>query len=498
MSDLTTPLIEIDKIDVEEGFNARTHMDEDGLEQLAESIGTDGIVQPIAVRPTKGGRFSVIAGHRRFEAARRAGITEVPITLSEGNAHLNSLIENIHQEKLDPIDTANGLKMVAGELNLTTNKQIAARANKKVAWVSERLRLLDLPEGVQRLIATGDIPMEAERVLRDIAKVSPRVAECVCELAKREKVKGRSFIVNFDDLFRQTAEARFKDKPTMISIWRSRLSVVVSDAKKRGELSERIQVLRPYQGSDPVVQFFDAEVDAARAAGCLVEHRVERRGVISATAFITDAVFAADLAERSVERMEAEAAKEAEEDAAYAARQAEMNSAGKSEQEARKTKREEVKAKKEKAEVFNEDLSGKLFKGRTEARRKQQSLTRAKAVGLTLVADNPQLAGRGLRLVLPQLQDVEVKELKSGEMRTKVSYADAEQCTEELARRIEKATSANEVLEVLSEALVAAMLADEHQLPQTKRIYWHSPSTAAEKLLGSDVKAVRPRRRSAR
>lgn len=95
-------------IDVEEGFNARTHMDEKELEGLAASLDTAGVVQPLSVRPTDNGRFTLVAGHRRFAAAKQAGLEEVPIVVSKGNAHLSSLVENIHREELDPIDAALG------------------------------------------------------------------------------------------------------------------------------------------------------------------------------------------------------------------------------------------------------------------------------------------------------------------------------------------------------------------------------------------------------
>lgn len=207
MSDLTTPCVPISKIDVEEGFNPRTHMDEKELQGLADSIGTSGIVQPVAVRPTENGRYTLVAGERRFAAAQLAGLKEVPITLSQGNAHLSALVENIHREELDPIDAALGLRALAGELSLTTNKAIAQKVGKPVAWVNDRLRLLNLPKGVQRYIAEGFVPIDAERLLRDIAVVSPRVAECVCELAKRHDYKGRYFVDHFADIFAATASA---------------------------------------------------------------------------------------------------------------------------------------------------------------------------------------------------------------------------------------------------------------------------------------------------
>jgi ParB family transcriptional regulator, chromosome partitioning protein len=122
----------------------------------------------------------VIAGHRRLEAAKLAGIKKVPVHVREnGNARAAALSENLHREDLDPIDTARGLVELAAELNLTTNKKIAEALDVSDSWVSQHLRLLRLPEGVQTYIAEGHIPVEAERDLRGIAKVSPRIAECI-------------------------------------------------------------------------------------------------------------------------------------------------------------------------------------------------------------------------------------------------------------------------------------------------------------------------------
>jgi ParB family transcriptional regulator, chromosome partitioning protein len=185
MSDLATPLLEVDKIEVVEGFNPRTHMDPDALARLAGSLGKTDVVQPLTVRPIDGGKFAVIAGHRRLKAAEMAGIEKVPVHVREGGDALTAaLVENHHREDLDPIDTARGLQALAEKLNLTTHKKIAEELEVSDSWVSQHLRLLKLPEAVQDYIAEGHIPIEAERDLREIAKVSPKIAECICELAK--------------------------------------------------------------------------------------------------------------------------------------------------------------------------------------------------------------------------------------------------------------------------------------------------------------------------
>jgi hypothetical protein len=150
---------------------------------------------------------------------------------------------------------------------------------------------------VQRYIAEGFVPIEGERLLRDIAAVSPRIAECVCELAKREGYKGRYFVGRFGDVFAATAEAHFNNKPTMISVRRVPVSVIAK-GKKRRELAERLHPISSYKSDGPGIRFGEAEIDAARALGCLVEHCTESRGMSSTTAFITDVTVAAGLFDR--------------------------------------------------------------------------------------------------------------------------------------------------------------------------------------------------------
>lgn len=497
MSDLKTPTVPISKIDVDPDSNVRTHIDEKKLQGLVLTVEAVGITQPVQVRPKENGRFELIAGERRYIAAKRAGLKEVPITIGDGNAHLSKVIENLQREDLDPIDTARALRMLKGELGLKTNKQLADRTGMDAGVIGDHLRLLGLPEGVQRYVAEGAVPIEAERLLREIAEISPKVAACICELAKRQKYTGRYFIEHFDEIFAATGREKFKGKPTMISVLRPELSALVRDKKKRDKLAERLNACEPRwrQDPNPSVPFSEVEVDAARALGCLVEHTSERDSYNATTAFITDASVAADLAERVIERREKEVAEQVKQETEQKAASRKLSEPQK---EARRLKREEAKNKKAATEAFNEDLSAKQFKGRTPANRRQRSLARFKAVAAVLVADNPKLAGRGLRLVLPGLQNVETKELKSGKPSTKVTYADAEQCTAELLRRIEAAASVEEGLEVLTEALVAAELADERQLPQSKRISWTPPSGAEKALkkhLCADIKAARPRRR---
>jgi ParB/RepB/Spo0J family partition protein len=500
MKDRTTPTIEVEKIDVAEGFNARTSQSADGLERLSASIATEGLIQPLLVKATADGRATVIAGHRRLAAAKLAGIEQVPVTYYEGDRERPaSLVENLHREDLDPIDAANGLKAIAEEFNLTTNKEIAAQVKMSDQWVGERLRLLRLPEGCQTRIAAGEVPVEAERVLRKVAEVSPRIAECVCEMAVRRKVPPRDFVRGFAGLLGETAEGRFDDKPTMIDA-RAVPSEVVADRKERTELLARYEATRPHlTGTRFGFRLAESDLDAVRAAGCLVEYQVDEGAFYSLAAYITDREMAADIVRRTVESAEATAKKRAEEEAAWRERSGQIEKTPDEQKEARKAERKKAATASVKARTFNGELGRNLVKRRGRGTRREHSLARAKAVAAVLLADNQNLPARGLRLVLPQLQDVEVKTLKSGEERQKVDYSGIPECQTYIANRIAEAKTADEVLELLADTLIAALASDEAELPQSRRInWWSSAGAKAEKLLVSDIRAVKPERQTKR
>jgi ParB/RepB/Spo0J family partition protein len=496
MNEPATAVLAIDEIAVEQGFNPRTSFDEESLTELEASIREHGIVQAPTVRPAPDGGYIVIAGERRLIAAKRAGIERVPVVIrGDEGARAAALAENLIREDLDPIDTARALRDLGEAEGLGTHAKLAERVKKSPSWVSEHLRLLKLPEGVQAAIAEGSVPVEAERELRAVAKVSPRIAECACELVARRRVEGRDLIERFDEVLAEVAEARFEEKPMMIDVAGTPLAEVVADPEKRKAIAERYRAARPYESAtEPVVRFGTEETDAARAAGCLVEHTVDHGNWSTSVAYVTDAELAADLCEQMVERVEKQQAKLAKMSGGPDVNGSGPSSDPEQMKDERRAQREKAKKDAARARRFNESLRAALLKRRGAKSRKVHGLARAKAVAAIILGDNDRLAGRGLRLVLSQLQDVEVKTLKSGDSREKVSYADAAQCTEYLTKRIDAARSAEEVLELLADAVIAAELADERELPQSKRIGW-SARPGVAKLLAAEIKEVRPSRR---
>ena len=148
-------------------YQPRTRMDEAALKELADSIRMQGVMQPILVRPVSGGRYEIIAGERRWRAARMAGLSDVPALIREvpDNAALAmALIENIQREDLNPLEEANGIQRLVTEFNITHDKA-AEMVGRSRSAVSNLLRLLALSEPVRDLLHQGKLDMGHARAL---------------------------------------------------------------------------------------------------------------------------------------------------------------------------------------------------------------------------------------------------------------------------------------------------------------------------------------------
>jgi ParB family chromosome partitioning protein len=169
-------------------YQPRTRMDEASLAQLADSIRARGVIQPIVVRPVGEGQYEILAGERRWRAARLAGLDRVPAVVREvpDEAALGiGLIENIQREDLNPIEEANGLKRLIDEFKLT-HDEVAQAIGRSRAGVTNLLRLLELAASVQSMVQEGRIDMGHARALLALSK-SRQV-----ELAERIAQQGLS------------------------------------------------------------------------------------------------------------------------------------------------------------------------------------------------------------------------------------------------------------------------------------------------------------------
>jgi len=148
-------------------YQPRTSMDKEPLAELAESIKTRGVMQPILVRQISGGNYEIIAGERRWRAAQVAGLQEVPALIREVDddaALAMSLIENIQREDLNPLEEALGIQRLIKEFDMTHEAAGKALGSSRSS-ISNLLRLLSLPASVQKLMMQGRLDMGHARAL---------------------------------------------------------------------------------------------------------------------------------------------------------------------------------------------------------------------------------------------------------------------------------------------------------------------------------------------
>jgi ParB family chromosome partitioning protein len=160
--------VDIDRL-APNSFQPRTHVDDARLEDLARSIKSNGVIQPIVVRRV-GERFQIIAGERRWRAAVKAGLSRVPVVIRDvAPGHERSmlemaLIENVQREDLNPIEAAQAYRRLTDEFHLK-QEEIATAVGKDRASVANYLRLLNLPDEVRAEVASGALTMGHARAL---------------------------------------------------------------------------------------------------------------------------------------------------------------------------------------------------------------------------------------------------------------------------------------------------------------------------------------------
>ena len=172
-------------------FQPRMSFDQDALEELAESIRTLGLIQPITVRRKAGGRYQIISGERRFRACRLAGMEMIPAYIRDTNDQgmlEMAIVENIQREDLDPIEVALSYQRLIEECSLT-QEQMAVRVGKKRASVTNYLRLLKLPAKIQHDLKVGLLSVGHAKVLLGVEDA--QVQEYLCDLVIKEDMSVR-------------------------------------------------------------------------------------------------------------------------------------------------------------------------------------------------------------------------------------------------------------------------------------------------------------------
>lgn len=186
-------------------YQPRTRMDQTALTELSNSIKTQGVIQPILVRPISDNRYEIVAGERRWRAARMAGLTQVPVIVKDipdSQAIAAALIENIQREDLNPLEQATGIQRLINEFGLTHQSAAEAIGRSRTA-VTNLLRLLDLAPPVRELLADGKLDMGHARALLVLPQLQ-QVAFANDAVAQGLSVR---------DVEKRVGEARAKPKP---------------------------------------------------------------------------------------------------------------------------------------------------------------------------------------------------------------------------------------------------------------------------------------------
>jgi ParB family chromosome partitioning protein len=203
--------VDIDRLEPND-FQPRRFVDDARLDDLAKSIRSNGIIQPIVVRKV-GDRFQIIAGERRWRAARQAGLLRVPVVVrnvepgQERSLLEMALIENIQREDLNPIEEALAYRRLADDFQLT-QEEIAVAVGKDRASVANHLRLLKLPEEIRDDVASGRLSMGHARALLALADAAAQLRTAHDVIARGLSVRATEALVK-----KMTDGAPQKDAP---------------------------------------------------------------------------------------------------------------------------------------------------------------------------------------------------------------------------------------------------------------------------------------------
>ena len=246
-------MVEIDLDLIEpNNFQPRTTFDEERLEQLAQSIRANGIIQPLLVRRLSTDRYQLVAGERRWRAAQRAGLPRVPCVVKEipEDKMLElALIENIQRQELNAIEEAQAYKRLIDTLGLT-QEMVAQRVGRDRTFITNYLRLLRLPEDIQRMVEAEQISMGHARALLGVDE--PEIQR---KLAKEVNEKGLS-VRQTERAIRRIVEGEETETVTTI---KEDPNFKAAEDKLRRKLSSKVHILvnQKSNGGKIEIEFFN-------------------------------------------------------------------------------------------------------------------------------------------------------------------------------------------------------------------------------------------------
>ncbi|MDD2362827.1 MAG: ParB/RepB/Spo0J family partition protein [Oscillospiraceae bacterium] len=231
----------------------RKQFDEDSLSELSDSIAQHGILQPLLVRPLTDGSYQLVAGERRWRAARMAGLTEVPVVIREitdRQAAELALIENLQREDLNPMEEAQGYKTLMDNHGLT-QEETAKAVNKSRPAVANALRLLNLPDSVADLVLEGKLSAGHARAILSFATKQEQ------EEAAQTVIKGGLSVREIENMVKKS-NAVIKDKNKAPKSARDSFYDEVELALTE-HLGRRVRVTQSQKGGVLQIEFYSQD-----------------------------------------------------------------------------------------------------------------------------------------------------------------------------------------------------------------------------------------------
>lgn len=228
----------------------RRFFDEEALTQLSESIAENGILQPLLVRPMTDGSYQLVAGERRWRAARRAGLTEVPVlirALTDEEVAAMTLVENLQREDLNPVEEAKGIDKLMNDYGYT-QEQTAEKLGKSRPAITNSLRLLALPSEVLEYVRDGLISAGHARAL-----LSLQGEETIRKIAEHIIAKGLS-VRETEKLVKKLTKPDVERQPKQRDIFFDEVELALSDC-----LGRKARIIEGKKGGKLEIEFFDKE-----------------------------------------------------------------------------------------------------------------------------------------------------------------------------------------------------------------------------------------------
>ncbi|HET9229356.1 MAG TPA: ParB/RepB/Spo0J family partition protein [Thermoanaerobaculia bacterium] len=247
-------------------FQPRTYFDEEAIEELASSIRTQGIVQPLVVSPEPDGTYVIVAGERRWRASRRAGLENVPVVVrqvADDREMLElALVENLQRSDLNPLEEAEAYLSLQEKFGLS-QEDIAGRVGKARTTVTNSLRLLRLPEEVQVLLRDGRLTAGQARPLLGLPSREAQLA--LAERAVREGLTARDLERLSTESNREPAREKPKKKPQPVEV-----HTAAAEEKLTRRLQTKVEIRRRGKGGILHIHFHSEE-ELMRLYDILVE-----------------------------------------------------------------------------------------------------------------------------------------------------------------------------------------------------------------------------------